>query len=183
MSCVILLGEGHSEKGLGEKLLSTLPAGARGRIVLVPSSLSLDAYAALIDFSDFFISGDTGPLHVAAARKHSKDGSSVFRNRTVVLSVFGATPPRFSGYDSRRVGFMGSSQDAPSDAYQSRSSCRNITCVHKMALVCDAKGCFQSLDVAGILSGIRVRLEELALNLPYSSASSRAPAPWNMALS
>lgn len=62
--CFILLGEGHTEKGIGEKLLWTLPLWQRERVALVPSTLSLEAYTALIDWSDVFISGDTGPLHL-----------------------------------------------------------------------------------------------------------------------
>lgn len=157
LPCRILLGEGHTDRGIGEKLLWTLPLLKRGRVQLVPARLSLETYTALIDHSDLFLSGDTGPLHLAAARKTDKSGKSQLRNRTTVFSVFGATPPRFSGYDSG-PGFLESGQDAPAKAYQSESACRNITCIHKMGKVCDAKGCFEDLDSKKIVDDIRARI-------------------------
>ena len=81
-------------------MLGDLKEEERKRLTIVPKSMNLDAYAALIDFADFFISGDTGPLHIGAARKVSKTGTRKFRNRTYVVSVFGATNARMSGYDS-----------------------------------------------------------------------------------
>jgi ADP-heptose:LPS heptosyltransferase len=162
MPCRILLGEGHTEKGMGEKLSWTLPLLKRGRVKLVPARFSLETYAALIDHSDVFLSGDTGPLHLAAARKKDATGRHPLRNRTAVFSVFGATPPRFSGYDSG-AGFLESNQDAPSKAYQSVSSCRNVTCIHKMAKICDAKGCFEDLDLGRILADVRGRISEAGI--------------------
>lgn len=157
LPCRILLGEGHTDRGIGEKLLWTLPLLKRDRVRLVPAGFSLETYTALIDQSDLFLSGDTGPLHLAAARKTDESGKRQLRNRTAVFSVFGATPPHFSGYDSG-PGFLESGQDAPAKAYQSESSCRNITCVHKMAKVCDANGCFEDLDSRKILADIRDRI-------------------------
>jgi len=157
MPCRVLLGEGHTDKGIGERLLWHLPLLKRNRVKLVPAGLSLEVYTALIDHSDLFLSGDTGPLHLAAARKFEKQGGKLLRNQTAVFSVFGATPPRFSGYDSG-PGFLESGQDVPAKAYQSVSSCRNVTCVHKMAKICDAKGCFEGLDLQRILTDIRQRL-------------------------
>ncbi|HJT23596.1 MAG TPA: glycosyltransferase family 9 protein [bacterium] len=160
MPCRILVGEGHTEKGIGERLLWQLPLLKRNRVKLVPAGFSLEAYTALIDHCDVFLSGDTGPLHLAAARKFDRNGRKPLGNRTAVFSVFGATPPRFSGYDSG-PGFLESGQDAPARSYPSVSSCRNVTCVHKMAKVCDAKGCFESLDTGKILADIQSRLSEL----------------------
>ncbi len=161
MPCRILIGEGHTEKGIGEKLFFSVPMLLRSKITLVPSSMPLETYTALIDWSDVFISGDTGPLHLAAAAKRDKSGKTLLRNRTSVFSVFGATPPRISGY-AARPGYLDSAQDAPAYVYQSGSSCRNVTCMHKMAKMCDAAGCFQSLDLGRILSDIRQRLQQLA---------------------
>jgi ADP-heptose:LPS heptosyltransferase len=158
LPCRVWLGEARADKELAERLLFTIPLWKRDRVVLVPSSLSLDAYAALIDRSDVFISGDTGPLHLAAAWKKDRMGKRAFRNRTSVLGVFGATPPRLSGYDSFRWDFLEAEQKAWARVHQSESSCRNITCMHKMAKVCDAGGCFQSLNVEAILSDVRNRL-------------------------
>ncbi len=153
--CRILLGEGHSDKGLAEQLVFSLPIWKRNRVITVPAGMPLDAYAALIDWSDVFISGDTGPLHMAAAWKNDRSGKHAFRNRTSIIGLFGATPPRLSGYDSFRWDYLEAEQKSWSRAYQSGSSCRNITCMHKIGKDCDAKGCFQSLDVKRILSDIK----------------------------
>ncbi len=161
--CRVLLGEGHTDKGIGERLWFSLPLWLRDRVTLVPASMELDTYSALIDWSDVFISGDTGPLHIAAARKHDRSKNTFLRNRTSVFSVFGGTPPRFSGYDSELPGFLESSQDAESRSYQSISRCRNITCLHKMARECDASGCFQELDLDKIFSDIRYSLTKAEL--------------------
>ena len=157
LPCRILLGEGHSDKGLAEKILWSLPIWKRGKVALVPSRLPLDVYAALQDRSDVFISGDTGPLHLAAALKKSRERTHAFRNRTSVISVFGATPPRLSGYDSFREDYLEAGQEAPSRVVQSESSCRNFSCMHKMGKACDSRGCFRALDVDSVLSGVRDR--------------------------
>jgi ADP-heptose:LPS heptosyltransferase len=155
MPCHILLGEGRADRDLAERLRFSVPAWKRDRIALIPPDLPLDSYAALLDWSDIFISGDTGPLHLAAAWKKDRSGRHFFRNRTSVMGVFGATPPRLSGYDSRLPGYLESEQRAWAYSYQSQSACRNITCMHKMAKVCDAKGCFQALDLDKILFDIK----------------------------
>ena len=99
----------------------------------------------------------TGGL--AAAWKTDRQGRHPFRNRTAILSLFGATPPRLSGYDSR-PGYMESGQKAESHSYQSVSACRNLTCMHKMAKECDASGCFQDLDVEQIIAHTRSLLKK-----------------------
>jgi hypothetical protein len=159
---MFLVGAGHTEAGIGERLITALPESLRGRVRIVPASMPLATYAAVIDFADVFISGDTGPLHLAAARRHARSGANVFRNRTAVLSVFGATPPRMSGYDSTQPGYLAASQDAPSWCYQAGSPCRNVTCVNKLFKTCQNVRCFAEVDrdrladlVVHYLRGIR----------------------------
>ena len=118
----ILLGEGHTMAGIGERLRASLPARFGSQVKMIPASLSLEAYAALIDLCDVFISPDTGPLHLAAARKFSRSGRYEFSNRTAVQSYFGATPPRMSGYDSTQSGYLPANQDAPSWCHTGRES-------------------------------------------------------------
>jgi hypothetical protein len=101
----------------------------------------------LIDLADVFVSGDTGPLHVAAARKISRTNRREFRNQTAVLSLFGATPARMSGYDSRKTGYLPACQDAPSLCYTAGSPCRNITCLNKMLKTCPTVRCFEEMDI------------------------------------
>jgi ADP-heptose:LPS heptosyltransferase len=146
----ILLGSGHSEAGIGERLMETIPYPYRSRIRIVPRSMPLDVYSAVIDFADVFISGDTGPMHLAAARRYSRSGRYQFRNRTAVLSIFGATMPRMSGYDSIQPGYIPANQDAPSWCYLAGSPCRNITCLNKMFKTCGTVRCFEQVDLKGL---------------------------------
>jgi ADP-heptose:LPS heptosyltransferase len=166
----ILIGAGHTAKDIGLRLAGLLSQGA-GRIVVVPSSLPLDAYAALIDHCAAFISADTGPLHVAAARKVSRSGGHIFRNRTSVFSIFGATPARMYGYDSCRPGFFPAHQDAPSYSYASASRCRNITCVNKMAKTCASVRCFESLDLDLIANDLQHRIAGVMTAYPSYHAA------------
>jgi hypothetical protein len=160
----ILLGAGHTAAGIGERLLASLPAAVQGAVRIVPRSMPLDAYAALIDFADVFVSGDTGPLHLAAARRYSRSGRHQFRNRTSVLSFFGATPPRMSGYDSFRPGYLPANQDAPSFCYQAVSPCRNVTCLNKLFKTCATPRCFEHVDVNGLASQAAAHLHSLRLS-------------------
>ncbi len=151
LDATVLVGAGHTTTGVGQRLVDTLPAHLRPRAHVVPASLPLDAYSALMDWCDVFISGDTGPLHLAAARRHARDGTCRFRNLTAVLSVFGATPARMSGYDSAQPGYPPANQDAPSWCYAAGSPCRNITCLNKMFKTCRVARCFDDVD-CGLLA-------------------------------
>jgi len=162
---VVLLGAGHTAAGIGQRLLESLPLPLRARIRIIPQGMRLDAYAALIDRADLFVTGDTGPLHLAAARRYSRSGNHRFRNATAILSFFGATMPRMSGYDSVQPGYIPSNQDAPSWCYQAGSPCRNITCLNKMLKTCRTVRCFEHVDVHGLAAGYineRVRLATAA---------------------
>lgn len=148
--CSVLLGAGHVEKLIEHELMFSLSPEHRRKITIVPPSTNLDVYTALIDMSDVFISGDTGPLHLAAARKYLRNSGESLRNRTAVLSVFGGTPSHIYGYDSDAPGFFAANQDAPSKSFVAVSHCRNITCINKMAKTCKEVRCFRSLDPADV---------------------------------
>jgi ADP-heptose:LPS heptosyltransferase len=163
---LFLLGVGHSEARIGERLRAALPPFISDKVRIIPADLPLEVYAALIDFSDVFVSGDTGPLHLAAARKYSQTGRYVFRNRTAVLSFFGATPARMSGYDSSQPGFLPANQDAPSWSYTAGSPCRNITCVNKMFKTCRSVRCFEEVDVESLAGRVIAYMEFLAEHAP-----------------
>ncbi len=158
----ILLGSAFTAKGIEAQLLERMSAEENRKFTIVPTSLSLDGYSALIDFTDVFISGDTGPLHMAAARKVSKSGKFSFRNKTFVISIFGATPPRMSGYDSTDPLLPAANQDVLSKTYVSESLCRNITCVNKMAKTCVVVRCFEVLDIQTIFSDIQDHVSKLS---------------------
>lgn len=168
--CHILLGASRNESGFENKILSGFSTSDRGKITIVPTTLPLNAYAALIDLCDFFITGDTGPLHIAAARKIPKSGGRKFRNETAVFSIFGATPPRVYGYDSRLPGFSPTNQNAPSHTYISPSSTRNLTYIVKKYIAADERSFFGNLDLDEIVSDIRAMISP---PLPTSGKSEQ----------
>jgi ADP-heptose:LPS heptosyltransferase len=155
----VLLGSGFTAKDIEKRLLEKVSEKERARITVVPTSLALDAYGALTDSADVYIAADTGPMHMAAARKVSRSGKHKFRNKTFVVSIFGATNPRMSGYHSQDPLFPAANQDAPSRVYVSQSPCRNISCMNKLAKTCKKVRCFASLDTGRILSDIRAYIE------------------------
>jgi ADP-heptose:LPS heptosyltransferase len=157
----VLLGTAFTHKDIEKRLMEKLTKDERKGVFLVPSTLPIDAYASLVDLVDVFVSGDTGPLHIAAARKCSKSGKVIFRNRTFVISVFGATPARMSGYDSTNPLFPPANQDVGSRTYVSESPCRNITCVNKMAKTCKRVRCYEKLDMGNMVADIKNHLNGL----------------------
>lgn len=158
----ILVGAGHTAAGIGQRLIDALQAPLRAKVRIVPKSLPLDVYAALIDLTDVFVTGDTGPLHLAAARRFSRSGSHQFRNRTAVLSFFGATMPRMSGYDSSQPGYLPANQDAPSWCVLAESRCHNITCLNKLYKTCREVRCFERLEIDSLADVIVSYLRGLA---------------------
>jgi len=151
---LILLGKGFSFPNVENALWESIPITLRNRVALVPDSIGLDGMAALIDFCDAYVGGDTGPLHIAASKKYASSGKGLFINETAVYSIFGATPPRIYGYDSTQMGFFPSNQNAPSKAYVAASPCRNMTCINKRAKTCKQIHCFDSLNTYEIVKDI-----------------------------
>lgn len=155
----VLLGAGHTEADIGERLRQALPPAQRAQVKIIPRELPLEVYVALIDACDVFVSGDTGPLHLAAAWKYSRSGRYAFRNRTAILSIFGGTPSRMSGYDSFQPGYLAANQDAPSWCYRAGSPCRNITCINKMFKTCRIVRCFEEADLESLAGRIFAHLD------------------------
>ena len=170
----ILVGAGHSQQGIGVRLVAAMPERVRGSLRIIPPELDLAAYVALIDYADVFVTGDTGPMHLAAARRHAASGGHRFRNRTAVLSLFGATVPRMSGYDSARPGYLPANQDAPSWCYVAPSRCRNITCLNKYFKTCRAVRCFEGVDVAGLADLVASHLRSVRSGERLRAASPLA---------
>jgi ADP-heptose:LPS heptosyltransferase len=154
----VLVGEGHTDAGVGIRLQEALPPALRARTLRVPAVLPAPAYAALLDRVDVFVSGDTGPLHWGAARKVSRTGRRAFWNHTTVVSLFGATPARMSGYDSVQPGFLPAWQDAPSAVFQSHPPCRNLTCLNKPHKTCRVPRCFEGCSPLAIADAVLERL-------------------------
>jgi ADP-heptose:LPS heptosyltransferase len=162
----IFLGCGYSSKGIEKSIISSLPISSLDKVTVVPFSTSLEEMAAIVDKCDAYLGGDTGPLHVAAAKKVSSSGNISFRNKTAIFSIFGATPVRIYGYDSEQPGFLAANQDAPSRVYAASSPCQNITCVDKKNKVCKVVRCFESLDTENIVSDISGYLEKIRNSCP-----------------
>jgi hypothetical protein len=176
LDATFLLGAGHTAQGIGQRLIDQLPSSVREKVKIIPKDLSLEVYSALIDWSDIFITGDTGPMHIAASRRFSKSGKHLFRNRTSILSIFGATPPRMSGYDSFQPGYLTPNQDAPSWSYAAGSTCRNITCLNKMFKTCRTVRCFETVDISYLTELVFTRFNELSQsNLRPSTSDYREP--------
>ena len=157
----VLVGEGHTDAGVGIRLQEALPPALRARTRSVPALLPAPAYAALLDRMDVFVSGDTGPLHWGAARKISRTGRRLFWNHTTVFSLFGATPARMSGYDSSKPGFLPAWQDAPSAAFLSYAPCQNITCLNKLHKTCRIPRCFEGCSPLSVADAVLARIGEI----------------------
>jgi ADP-heptose:LPS heptosyltransferase len=97
----VLVGPAYSFVGIPDELCAQV-AGQPGysKLVRLPQDIPIDTYAGLIDRANLFITADTAQMHMAAARRAVPGLDTGFRNRTAVLSVFGATHSRVYGYDS-----------------------------------------------------------------------------------
>lgn len=68
LRCPILLGTGHVDMGTEKRILESMSGEETKNVIVVPPMMALEVYSALIDFSSLFITGDSGPMHIAAAR-------------------------------------------------------------------------------------------------------------------
>ncbi len=150
----VLIGGGHSDAGVEERIIASLPGTSRRKLFLVPPQ-QLPVFAAIIDACDMFISGDGGPVHIAAARKVPISRHDSLRNCTAVVSIFGATDSRMYGYDSELPDHVPSYQNAPSRVFVGSAPCRNITCINKLGKTCKEVRCFQGLEADVIASYIK----------------------------
>jgi ADP-heptose:LPS heptosyltransferase len=151
----LLLSPGYIFKGIENKLLKKIPSRMRKKIVVIPRDIPIEAYPALIDDSDMFITGDTGPLHIAAARKVIVDSDNHFRNSTALVEIFGATSARIYGYDSFSDEYLSASQDAPSKTFEGFPRCKNLTCIDKIFKKCPEVNCFEGIDTEEVIEYIQ----------------------------
>ncbi len=157
---MILLPDGGSTPGDGEELYNRLPTGMRYKALVLPP-LPVEIFAAVLDACDLFLSGDGGSVHIAASRKISASGRYELRNRTSVVSIFGASDARMYGYDSRAPGYLPAFQHAPSKVFVAPSPCRNITCIDKLHKTCAVVRCFSGLAAEPISQYAIARLHSL----------------------
>jgi len=151
----VLMNCGFIFKGIEKRLLKEIPSPLRRRIIVIPRDTPIDVYAGLIDNSDMFISGDTGPLHIAAAKKVIVNSDNHFRNSTAVVGIFGATSAKIYGYDSYSDEYLPASQDAPSKTFEGSPSCKNLTCIDKIFKKCPEVKCFSGLKPESIIDYVQ----------------------------
>lgn len=150
----VVLGRGFTYRGVEEEILGRIAPPDRGDIALAPASLPLMDFAALVDRCDAHISGDTGPMHLAAARKFTGDGGFPLRNRTTVVNVFKATDPRIYGYDAAPA-MADAGQDRPARAIEVAPPCKNLVCsLQRLIDTCPADRCHDALDMARVAQAV-----------------------------
>jgi ADP-heptose:LPS heptosyltransferase len=143
----VVLGRGFTYSGVENQILDALGLGERDRVVVCPGGQRVEDFAAVVDRCQAYIGGDTGPLHIAAARKIDPSGSTEFANAVAVVGVFKATEPRLYGYDSHRPDMADSSQDAVAVTVEQRPPCKNLTCsLQRVTGSCPAGACHDALE-------------------------------------
>lgn len=159
----LLISSGFVFNGVERQIIEQLSSSNAKKCVVVPKEFSLNAYAALIDMCDVFITNDTGPLHIAASWKRDKQ-DNLLRNKTAIFSIFGATPARLYSYDSDNPLYFPAPQDAPSHVFVSSSKCRNISCINKLSKRCTTIRCFDGLEPKEMAEGVIVYLKNNVWN-------------------
>ncbi|MBS3762590.1 MAG: hypothetical protein KGZ25_04700 [Planctomycetes bacterium] len=147
----LLLGPGFTFPSVEDKVINSLPTRLTQKIRRLPEDITIELYGALLDRCRVFITGDTGPMHLAAARKICLQNEDAFRNRTAVVGLFGPTQPRIYGYDSSRAGFIPANQDAPSRVFEARCGRKNLLCsLERITQRCGGDECFREFDVEAV---------------------------------
>ena len=150
----VLLNCGFTFQGIEKELLREISSSMRKRITIIPKDTPIDVYAALTDHSDVFVTGDTAPLHIAAAKKIIVDSELSFRNSTAVVGIFGATSSKIYGYDSFSAEHIAAPQKAPSKVFEVFPECKNLTCIDKIFKACPKVKCFDGLKPEPIIDYI-----------------------------
>jgi ADP-heptose:LPS heptosyltransferase len=142
---VLLLNSGRTFEGIEKRLLNEIPSYLRKKVVLIPKNTEIDIFAGLVDNVNLIISGDTAPLHIAAARKYIVGSSDKLNNSTAMVGIFGATSAKVYGYDSFIPGYFPSPQNAPSKVFEAFPPCKNLICLNKKYKTCKDIRCFEGL--------------------------------------
>jgi len=155
----LLLGPGITFQGIERYLVDNIPTPLQERLIVLDKKLSLDIYASLLDTCDLFITGDTGPMHIAAARKIAVNNTQDFKNRTAIVGIFGSSEPGIYGYDSFEDIYVEASQDAPSKVFEATPDCKDITCsLQRIISKCPGGRCFDGLNIDEIITYIGMYL-------------------------
>ncbi|MFO7889438.1 MAG: hypothetical protein R6V04_03780 [bacterium] len=152
----ILLGPGFNFKGIENRLYTHVSSPfKKEKIIILPSDLSIDLFTGLIDRSDLLITGDTAQMHIAAGYKVSEYDRQIFRNKTALVNIFGATKSAIYGYDSFLPNHRDSDQDAYTRVFEGTPGCKNLTCIHKTKKKCRKVKCFHGVDSEEIIDYIK----------------------------
>jgi ADP-heptose:LPS heptosyltransferase len=105
---IVCIFPGYTDTACAGSLYNMLSPHFTGRVFLLPTTpkIGLLETAALIDRSDVFLSGDTGLMHIAAARKiltEDDDKHFVPDNKTEIIALFGGTNPGYFGHSKRTI--------------------------------------------------------------------------------
>jgi ADP-heptose:LPS heptosyltransferase len=149
----LLLGSGFTFEGIEQILYERIKEPFKKKVIIIPKTISIDVYASLIDVAKLFITGDTGQMHIASAKKvFCKPAKKKFNNKTAIVSLFGATNSKVYGYDSFKDGYLPSSQDAPSCLFEGNPKCKNIICsIQRITNKCKKHNCFEGLDLNSVM--------------------------------
>jgi len=150
----IIICEDKIAPGIERKITKDISEKYSDKIRYLPFKIPLNLYAAIIDYCEVFISGDTGPVHIAAAKKVTTEEGYSMRNSTSVITIFGGTDSRIYGYDTDRDGHNPSNQNAPSKVFVGNAVCRNVSCINKLGKNCRNVRCFNDLSSDEISSYI-----------------------------
>jgi len=160
----VLIFKGKSTINIENMIIDRVPATHSGKIVAIPDTLTISEFTALIDFCDMFVSGDTGTVHIAASRKININSINSLKNRTALVSVFGASDSRIYNYDSWKSGHSPANQDVPSKVFVGEALCRNLTCINRIVKTCKEVRCFLGLKAEDISSYIISYFKDLNIN-------------------
>lgn len=167
----LLMNFGRNFRGINTVLMNELPENHKRKVIVIPEHTSFDIFAALVDSSELFISGDTGPLHVAGAQKFQGESGDPFLNRTALVSIFGATSGRVYGYDSITEGYMPAPQDAPSKVFEASPRCKNLSCLNKAFKTCRDIRCFEGISADEVIEYVLTLLRGKSLIRDWREAS------------
>jgi len=151
----LLMNCGFTFKGIEKKLLAEIPSHLRKKITIIPRDTDIDIYTGLIDNVRILITGDTAPIHIAAAKKYILDSNNSFNNSTAIIGIFGATSAKIYGYDSYLPGYAASAQSAPAKIFEGAPPCKNLTCINKIFKRCPKISCFEGVNPDEIVDYVR----------------------------
>lgn len=105
---IVCILPSYTDTTASTKLFHSLARNFDNRVFLMsshPQPTLLDT-TAFIDQADIFVTGDTGVMHLAAARKRLKEGDKPAffpRNAVNIIALFGGTNPCLYGYSQRTL--------------------------------------------------------------------------------